>query len=233
MERVKLLHTKNIILNLNRIWRWYLEEVIKCLDLEKIKNHGMTLEEFAIISKCNGVFTEVYRPDENEKETENKMIKYIENRLEKFKVNNSFTNSCDINSNNNNTFASYTQSYYQNKYDIISHSEHNAECKKSLHIKIKECNLDFFRTGIYATTRRDNFFAIANTSRKALKQTGDGHFSPVAAFHKKSDNILILDSARFKYNSMWFNLESVYNAFKLLDKATNLQRGFILASRYY
>ena len=46
-----------------------MEEVVKCVDLEKIRNHGMTLEEFGLISKCNGVFTEIFRPDENEKET--------------------------------------------------------------------------------------------------------------------------------------------------------------------
>ena len=54
-----------------------MEEVVKCVDLEKIRNHGMTLEEFGLISKCNGVFTEIFRPDENEKETQNKMMKYL------------------------------------------------------------------------------------------------------------------------------------------------------------
>jgi hypothetical protein len=189
----------------------------------------MTLEEFALISKCNGVFTEVFRPDDNEEETVGRMIRVLRKRLEKFEkrqfepdsnlFDQEVVQDCDI--------------QYHNKYEIIAHSENNTECKKSFHLKIKECNLDFFRTVIHASTRRENFFLITNTSRKALKQTGDGHFSPVAAYHRKSDHILLLDSARFKYSSMWFNIESIYNSFKQLDTATNMQRGFILASRYY
>jgi hypothetical protein len=209
-----------------------MEEAIKCMDLEKIKNHGMTLEEFALISKCNGMFTEIFRPDLNEKETENKMMKYFIDTSLKSKITNQ-------NNNNNsdriedNELRSTPECKYENKYGIISHSDRNNECKNTFDLKIKECNLDLFRTAIFATTRRENFFMITNTSRKILKQTGDGHFSPVAAYHNKSDNILVLDSARFKYNSMWFEINSVYEAFKVLDKATNLQRGFILASRYY
>lgn len=69
-----------IIYLINSIWRWYLEDVIKCVDIEKVKEYGMTLEEFSIISKCNGVFTESYRPDLNEEETQKDILKYIESR---------------------------------------------------------------------------------------------------------------------------------------------------------
>lgn len=217
------------ILILYSIWRWYLEEVIKCVDLEKIKSHGMTLEEFSLISKCNGVFTEVFRPDDNEEDTVERMMSMLGKRLEEFGKVKYDASSTVLDE----EIVEDCENHYHNKYEIIAHSENNTECKKSFHLKIKECNLDFFRTVIYASTRRENFFLITNTSRKALKQTGDGHFSPVAAYHRKSDHILLLDSARFKYSSMWFNIESIYNSFKQLDQATNLQRGFILASRYY
>jgi hypothetical protein len=63
-----------------RIWRWYLEEVIKCCDIEKVKEYGMTLEEYCIISRCNGVFTEAYRPDTNEKETEQTISSIMKSR---------------------------------------------------------------------------------------------------------------------------------------------------------
>ncbi len=211
-----------------------MEEVVKCVDLEKIRNHGMTLEEFGLISKCNGVFTEIFRPDENEKETQNKMMKYLADYSLKKNTHNKINNNSSITQDNASTSDSIpSECIYENKYGIISHNQRNVECKKSFDLKVKECNLDLFRTAIYTSTRRENFFMITNTSRKILKQTGDGHFSPVAAYHKNSDSILILDSARFKYNSMWFNIDSVYEAFKVLDKATNLHRGFILASRYF
>lgn len=35
-----------------------------------------------------------------------------------------------------------------------------------------------------------------------LKQTGQGHFSPVAAHDPISDSVLILDTARFKYGAL-------------------------------
>lgn len=40
-------------------------------------------------------------------------------------------------------------------------------------------------------------------SRKTLGQTGDGHFSCIAAYSEKDDTVLILDVARFKYPSYW------------------------------
>jgi len=42
------------------------------------------------------------------------------------------------------------------------------------------------------------FLAIA-FSRKGIGQTGDGHYSPIAAYHEPTDQCLVLDVARFKY----------------------------------
>lgn len=211
------------------IWRWYLEEVIKCLDVSKIKDFGMTLEEFAIISKCNGVFTEVYRPDEDELKTESEMLKKISSLI-------------DISNKNNFRGTSMSDESlqdlqdledYENKNKVIHHDTTNSECKKSFNIVVKTANEDFFRICVYASTKRENFFLITNTSRKALKQTGDGHFSPVAAYNHSSDHLLLFDSARFKYNSMWFSIPMIFKAFVNKDKATEKMRGFILCSRYY
>jgi hypothetical protein len=122
---------------------------------------------------------------------------------------------------------------YKNSHLIISHSpEDNSECKSLLDLKIKKADLEMLRTASIACTSRENFFLVTNTSRKALKQTGDGHFSPVAAYHD-SDYVLLLDAARFKYNSMWFKLKDVFDAFLNVDKTTNEQRGFIMSSRYF
>jgi hypothetical protein len=35
---------------------------------------------------------------------------------------------------------------------------------------------------------------IASYNRKALKQTGSGHFSPIAAYDQESDSVLIMDT---------------------------------------
>jgi glutathione gamma-glutamylcysteinyltransferase len=35
--------------------------------------------------------------------------------------------------------------------------------------------------------------------RTTLQQTGDGHFSPLGAYHAPTDSVLIIVVARFKY----------------------------------
>jgi glutathione gamma-glutamylcysteinyltransferase len=35
---------------------------------------------------------------------------------------------------------------------------------------------------------------IASYSRRILKQTGSGHFSPIAAYDQESDSVLIMDT---------------------------------------
>ena len=126
----------------------------------------MTLEEFSIIAKCNGTFTEAYRPDIDEKKTEEDMMLKIEE----------LDISDDLNE------------LYENKFNIIIHDENNLDCKNTLDIRIKKANIDFFKVCIFASTKRDNFFVVANTSRKTLGQTGDGHFTPIAAYNHQSDS---------------------------------------------
>jgi glutathione gamma-glutamylcysteinyltransferase len=67
-------------------------------------------------------------------------------------------------------------------------------------------------------------------SRKVLSQTGSGHFSPIAAYDPVSDQVLILDTARFKYGAHWTKLELLYNAMKPIDVDTGKSRGYALMS---
>lgn len=43
---------------------------------------------------------------------------------------------------------------------------------------------------------------IASYDRKVLNQTGSGHFSPIGAYDKQTDSVLILDVARFKVSGL-------------------------------
>jgi glutathione gamma-glutamylcysteinyltransferase len=61
-----------------------------------------------------------------------------------------------------------------------------------------------FRNEIRQMTKQTNGFLVVSYSRKTLGQTGDGHFSPVAAYHEERDMALILDVARFKYSPYWY-----------------------------
>jgi hypothetical protein len=182
-----------------------------------IKECGMTLEEFDIVAKCNSAFTETYRPDEDVGQTEGEILR----ALHDFE---SYTEQRDFH---------YKVEEYENKNLAVKHDPDNPVCKGTNKIYIKKANLDFFKTAIYAATRRIGFYLVSNLSRKVLHQTGDGHFTSIAVFHKTSEYVLLLDSARFKYNSMWFKIEQVFESMKNKDQATARARGFSLCSKYY
>jgi glutathione gamma-glutamylcysteinyltransferase len=69
---------------------------------------------------------------------------------------------------------------------------------------------------------------VVSFSRAALRQTGDGHFSTVAAYHKASDKVLILDVARFKYAPYWVSVEDLFHSMQELDSVTQKPRGWFL-----
>jgi len=71
---------------------------------------------------------------------------------------------------------------------------------------------------------------VVSYSRAVLKQTGSGHFSPLAAYDKASDSVLILDTARFKYGAHWTKVPLIYDAMKPLDSDTGKSRGYALIS---
>lgn len=76
------------------------------------------------------------------------------------------------------------------------------------------------------------FMAIAY-SRKTLGQTGDGHFSPIAAMDKETNSVLLFDTARFKYPPYWVPIELLFQSMLPLDSATGKSRGYVtLKARY-
>lgn len=72
---------------------------------------------------------------------------------------------------------------------------------------------------------------IINYHRSGLDQKGGGHFSPIAAYHEATDQVLILDVAAHKYPSVWASLASVWNALDTTDKGAGAQRGFVEVRR--
>ncbi|MBA2726634.1 MAG: glutathione gamma-glutamylcysteinyltransferase, partial [Parachlamydiaceae bacterium] len=72
-----------------------------------------------------------------------------------------------------------------------------------------------------------NQTVIALYYRKALKQDGTGHWSPVAAYDHESDSFLILDVARYKYPPAWVSGKAFITGMKSLNHK-GLSRGFII-----
>ena len=60
---------------------------------------------------------------------------------------------------------------------------------------------------------------------------GDGHFSPIAAYHRGLDHVLILDTARFKYPPHWVRLADLHSAMAATDGATGRCRGYLRITR--
>jgi glutathione gamma-glutamylcysteinyltransferase len=86
----------------------------------------------------------------------------------------------------------------------------------------------FRRQAIEVATRDEPAVLIVNYSRRTLGQTGDGHFSPIAGYHARSDSVLVLDTARFKYPPHWVPVDRLFEAMEEHDDTTALSRGWIV-----
>jgi len=101
------------------------------------------------------------------------------------------------------------------------------------HGKEKIADINTLRKHVIECVQNDHSsigssFLVASYLRSALQQTGSGHFSPIAAYHTKTDQVLILDVARFKYTPHWVSLEELFRAMNYEDCATGLNRGWFL-----
>lgn len=103
-----------------------------------------------------------------------------------------------------------------------------AKCQ-GLQVTMKQpttASLEEFRQDVEEILSTGQGVVVVAFARSALEQTGDGHFSPIAAYH--DDHVLILDVARFKYAPYWVSLSLLYEAMKPPDKATAQPRGWFL-----
>jgi len=91
---------------------------------------------------------------------------------------------------------------------------------------------DDFRALLRASVRAPaGPFVVSNYNRTALGQSGTGHFSPLAAWHAASDQVLVLDVARFKYPPHWVPVERLWAAMQSEDATTNRPRGWLVLDR--
>ena len=82
-----------------------------------------------------------------------------------------------------------------------------------------------------ATTASDGPVLIVNYSRSAVGQTGSGHFSPIGGFDAATDQVLVLDTARFKYPPHWMPVELMFTAMQEHDPDTGDARGWMLLGK--
>ncbi|XP_032241445.2 glutathione gamma-glutamylcysteinyltransferase 2 [Nematostella vectensis] len=69
-------------------------------------------------------------------------------------------------------------------------------------------------------------------SRETLKQTGKGHFSPIAALDLQTDSVLVFDTARFKYPPHWTPVRELFHSMIPVDEETGKSRGYFLLRQH-
>ncbi|GMP91670.1 hypothetical protein CsSME_00042261 [Camellia sinensis var. sinensis] len=97
--------------------------------------------------------------------------------------------------------------------------------------KAQHSSLEQFTNCVIQTTLTEELYMILSYSRKTVNQTGDGHFSPMDAYHKGRDMLLILDVARYKYPFHWLPRMTVWDAMNEIDKETDETRGFMMVRK--
>ncbi|VDK75996.1 unnamed protein product [Onchocerca ochengi] len=106
-----------------------------------------------------------------------------------------------------------------------------AECNKLYtelsYAESKSEFLNIFRENVKRYMAVDDTILVVCYNRKLLNQTGAGHFSPLAAYHEESDQVLIMDVARFKYPPHWVPLTILRDAMLSIDNATGKPRGYL------
>ncbi|MEL6908624.1 MAG: phytochelatin synthase family protein [Cyanobacteria bacterium J06598_4] len=90
-----------------------------------------------------------------------------------------------------------------------------------------DIDLEQFRLLVQENLSNPDDVMLVNYRRPALDQPGGGHISPIAAYHSKSDRILILDVAAYKYPATWVSTEELWKGINSLDQTSNLSRGLI------
>lgn len=90
-----------------------------------------------------------------------------------------------------------------------------------------EVSLEEFRGLVKSNLSREGDYLLVNYQREVLGQGRVGHISPVGAYNAAGDQLLILDTADYKYPYTWVPLTSLYEAMLQKDSASERSRGFV------
>ena len=90
-----------------------------------------------------------------------------------------------------------------------------------------DLSVDELRKIIKSSLANPNQRVMAVFDRKVLNQLGSGHFSPIGAYDSKSDSVLILDVAKFKYPPFWVKTSDLLASLKTIDPDSGKSRGIV------
>lgn len=212
------------------IWRWYNEETLHCINRLYIDKHGLNLEEFNAIGKCNGLFNMYFRPDPHESETK----RILETILKSYKSKN-YTEALSLNPYNSyfNDTINYSNKAIEhdnNSFYCIENEDHSLIKDRN---NYKQSNFYLFSLYLELCCRAENLYCLISYSRKYLKQTGEGHFGILSTYHPIKKLVLLMEVARFKYDSIWIKIEKAYHSLFPIDSDTKLSRGYLICGKYF
>ena len=95
-------------------------------------------------------------------------------------------------------------------------------------VPANKSSLDLFRKSAIANLSNPDDFIVVNFVRDKINQSGDGHISPLAAYHAGTDSFLVLDVARSKYQSFWVKADMLWEAMQVPRKNQQDFRGYLL-----
>lgn len=184
------------------VWRWFDESLLGgCKDLSLIEKEGITLEEFICIAICNRA----------------RLVQCA-------RAAPAVAQSTGINT---------TIQTAPPRAAAPAAAAAAIDCSKACFgCKDLVCcgTVEHFREAVVKNcTGTFSTVLCCSYSRKGLGQTGGGHFTPIGAYEAKSDSVLLLDVARFKYPPHWVPLAVLFGAMaNFKDSATNQARGWVV-----
>lgn len=92
-------------------------------------------------------------------------------------------------------------------------------------------NFDDFKQLLSRITKIDEEILVVSYSRKALGQTGSGHFASIGGYHPTKEMVLLFDTARFKYPPHWVPIDTLWQAMKDIDEETGRPRGYVTLTK--
>lgn len=194
-------------------WRWYEEQMFNCcLDLEDVKQTGITLKDFRCLAHCQGLSVDLQFCEDSS--------------LEEFRQ--SIQRTCMEE-------ESRTSPKRKNKNNIETSTNYDGKRDDTFTLEVggmEDDSDDDDDMDAKEDEKEDVLEEVLVVSycRKVIQQTGCGHFATLAAYDPQSDSVLILDTARFKYGSHWIKVPLLYDAMNTFDPATGKTRGFVILS---
>jgi len=87
-------------------------------------------------------------------------------------------------------------------------------------------DVEQFREAVVRNLSQEGDFLLVNYQRAVLGQNKVGHISPVAAYDRETDSVLIMDTASYSYPPTWVPVTKLFEAMATLDRSSGKSRGY-------